>query len=118
MKKSTIFKSLALFLLLSGVALAATVFLTVTAGPYSEAGGSATMDGITHLYISVFPSAELPASDSTVVVYEDGKKIWKGDGLALSNKLIKSYTNDERHRYTLEVGEADGIWLTAKLLYD
>jgi hypothetical protein len=105
-------------LLIAGVAYAATVFLTVTAPPFTEVAGSAAVDGPTHIYLSILPSAEIHHPTTRVTVYEGNAVIWSGHAFAIHKKLIKTYTADAYRRYTLEIAETDGITVTAKLLYD
>jgi|GEM_PF-5385658 len=118
MKKRTLIVTVALLFLVTAVAIAQTLFLTVTAPPYSEAGGGAVVSSVSTLYITVSPSAEIPVSQSVVTVYENGQQIWQGSGLALFEYPIATYNNDYRHKYGLVVEENDGLTLTAQLLYD
>ena len=117
MKRKMVCGAMAM-LLVAGVAVAATLFLTVTALPYSEAGGGATVDGPSHLYLTISPSAEIHKPKSIVTVYEGGDEIWTGHAVAVSEKLIKSYSADAQRRYTLEIQEMDGTTIVGQLLYD
>ena len=86
MKRKVVCGTMAM-LLVAGIAVAATLFLTVTALPYSEAGGGATVDGPSYLYLTISPSAEIHKPKSTVTVYEGGDVIWSGPAVAVSEKL-------------------------------
>lgn len=117
MKKGIVYTTLAVFLLLTAVAVAQILFLTVTAGPHSEAGGGATISGNTTLYLSVSPSAELPSYQSRIKVYDNGTLIYDQYAYPMGPTIIATYTYDARHNYTLVVEEQDGITITAKLYY-
>jgi len=104
--------------LLASAALALTLIVSVTAAPYSEAGGSGTADGPSNLYITIVPSAEIAKPTTTITVYESGQVIWTGVAIAVNEKKIKTYADDAFRKYTVEIQETDGLTVRADLLHD
>lgn len=118
MKKKVSIITLSTVIVLTGIAVAAILFLTVSAAPFSSAMGSATVTGVSNLYLTVLPNDEIPFYVNTILVYENNNLIYTGNNIIVNQMLIASYTNDARRNYTLVVQNGSNCTLTGKLLYD
>lgn len=109
---------MAAFLILSGIAVAATVLFTIDVAPNLTGWNSGTVYGNNNVYVSVIPDEEKATYDNRVWVYENNVLIWYGEDVVPNQLLIASYTSDARHRYKLAIQNYDTCTFSGAILYD